>query len=287
MSNFRTNPRGRALRLVTSEDESEKRFVCLACRWRSDDRFLMCLGCGALDSCADSETSDEDEPVRASRDRALNARFIEARKVSFVPTGRPAWDKVLGGGAVAGASVIVKGRKGTGKSTSVLGVAMTIARELGGKVLYVTSEMPREHVRMLFDQSGLPPRELGRLFIQASGSTEDAVTDADLLEPAVVVWDSIQRMRVADRLGERELVDTVGEAIACGKRHGSTSFLISQVTKSGEVVGPSGLEHDVDVVLELRRTRTGRMVVSCPEKNRFAPTPARALEGSPRRRRRR
>jgi DNA repair protein RadA/Sms len=197
---------------------------------------------------------------------------------AFISTGRPPWDRVLGGGVVRGSSVLVAAPRGVGKSTAALSVALHVGELVGGQVLYISAEMPAQHLVRVALELGATPATLRRLFIQTSSATEDAAADIDKLRPVVVVWDSIQRMRVGGRFGDRELRETVELAIAKGQTVNAVTLLVSQVTKDRTVSGPSSIEHDVDVVLELRKTRAGRIVVACPDKNRFAPTPARAVD---------
>ncbi len=287
MRKLSTNPTAPHLTLVTSEYHESQAYRCLACLGTSDEHFSICPGCGELDTCAPIEEERGPETPTEPVKRARNARFIETRKLSFVSTGRPAWDRVLGGGVVRASSILLAGKKGVGKSTCALAVAMHVAGELGGDVLYASAEMPEERIVWMAGRIGLTRHELGRLFVNDSKELSDIVRDVDELAPAVIVWDSIQRFRVQGRLGDRELVETVGMALERGAAHEAVTFLLSQVTKEGTPVGPSGIVHDADVELWLRRTRGGRIAVDCPEKNRFAAVPARALEGAPAKRRRR
>jgi DNA repair protein RadA/Sms len=287
MRKNRTNPTANGLRLVTSEYHPPSEYRCLACNGTGDERFLVCPGCGAAETCVPIDEERGPEPSEPTRQRAINARFIAARKLVFLPTGRPAWDKVLGGGVVRAASFLVAGRGGVGKSTSALSVAMHVGAELGGAVLYASSERPADWVKQLALRIGCSSRELDRLFVTDTRDLADVVEDIDRLSPVVIVWDSIQRFRVDGRLGDRELVETVATALERGAAHEAVTLLLSQVTKEGTPAGPNGIDHDADAVLFLRRTRGGRVAVECPEKNRFAATPARALEGAPKKRRRR
>jgi DNA repair protein RadA/Sms len=278
MGKNRTPQAGPGLTLIKGGNTAEKPYVCLSCEYGFDDRFSLCPGCGALGTCVYLGSAEDAQIVEPRRECAINARCIETKQIVFLSTGRPAWDVVLGGGAVRGSSVLVAATKGVGKSTSALFVALHLGKSLRGRVLYASGEMPAEHVIRLAHMLGAGPAELARLYIQTTGQTEDVAADIDELRPVVVVWDSIQRMRVAGRFGDRELRETVELAIAKGQEQKAVTLLLSQVTKEKAVLGPSSIEHDVDVVLELRKTRGGRVVVSCPEKNRFAPTPARAVD---------
>ena len=265
------------LTLLPGGNSAEKPYVCLSCSAEFDDRFALCPACSAPETCVYLGTRADAQVSDPGYECAINARCIEARQVAFLPTGRAAWDAVLGGGCVRGSSVIVAAPKGVGKSTSSISVALHLGKLMRRRVLYASAEMPASHVIRLARELGVQS-ELGRLFIQTTKQTEDVAADIDALKPGVIVWDSIQRMRVGGRLGERELVETVETAITKGQRLNAVTLLLSQVTKDASVVGPSGIEHDADVVLELRKKRAGRIVVSCPEKNRFAPTPATAVD---------
>jgi DNA repair protein RadA/Sms len=269
---------GPRLTLVKGGGNPEKPYVCLACEQDFDDRFGVCLGCGTVGTCVHLGSERDAQVVEPSRECAINATCIETKQIVFCSTGRPAWDVVLGGGCVRGSSVLIAAPKGVGKSTSALSVALHLGEKLRGRVLYASGEMPAEHVIRLSHMLGATKEQLRRLYIQTTGQTEDVAADIDELRPVVVVWDSIQRMRVAGRFGDRELRETVELAIAKGQRVKAVTLLVSQVTKDQTALGPSSIGHDVDVVLELRKTRAGRVVVACPDKNRFAPTPARALD---------
>ncbi len=242
MRKIRTNPTANGLRLVTSEYQPSSEYRCLACGGTGDDRFLVCPGCGAAETCVRIEDPAEPEPFQPERKRAINARCIEARQLAFLPTGRPAWDKVLGGGVVRSASFLVAGRGGVGKSTSALGVAMHVGAELGGPVLYASSERPADWVKQLAVRIGCSSKELDRLFVTDTTDLADVVEDIDRLSPVVIVWDSIQRFRVGGRLGDRELVDTVATALERGAAHEAVTLLLSQVTKEGTPAGPNGID---------------------------------------------
>ena len=281
-----TKPSAPHLTLVSADYHEPPSYTCLACSGTCDERFLLCPGCGAFETCVLIEDERGPETPDATPKRARNARFIVARKLALVSTGRPVWDRVLGGGVPRASSILVAGRGGAGKSTAALDMARHVARALGGPVLYASAEMPEERVRLMADRLGYSAKEIGALFITDTKELGDVVRDVGELEPAVIVWDSIQRFSVDGHRGDRELLRTVATALELGAALEAVTFLLSQVTKDGTPVGPNGIDHDADIVVFLRRTRGGRIAVDIPEKNRFAPTPARAYEGAVRRRRR-
>jgi predicted ATP-dependent serine protease len=164
-----------------------------------------------------------------------------------------------------------------GKSTRALGLALHVAELTRGKVLYGSAEMPAEHVRLYAERVGASKAALSRLWVQDSSNAIDLLDNIDQLAPAVVIWDSIQRMTWQGELGDTELRQVVHHAIDAGKRHKLVTILLSQVGKDGAFLGPNGIVHDVDVAIRL--TRDDRdLVVETPDKNRFAPTPMLARE---------
>src|SRR6202171_238766 len=137
--------------------------------------------------------------------------------------------------------------------------------------------MPAEHVRLYAERLGVSRADLARLWVQDSSDAFDVLDNIDQIKPAVVIWDSIQRMTWQGELGDTELRQVVHHAIDAGKRHRLISILLSQVSKDESYLGPSGIGHDVDVMVSL--TRDDRdLVIETRDKNRFAPTPARATE---------
>jgi DNA repair protein RadA/Sms len=184
---------------------------------------------------------------------------------------------VLGGGLVKPSSLLLYGPSGVGKSTRALGIAMHAASLLRGKVLYGSAEMPAEHVRLYAERIGVPARELERLWVQDSNDALDLLTNIEQIRPAIVVWDSIQRMTWHGELGDVELRQVVHHAIESSQHHGHVAILLSQVSKDQSFLGPSGVGHDVDVVVRLSRDDRD-LVIETPNKNRFAPAPASARE---------
>lgn len=259
------------------------RYYCIACHARHDDYSDFCDRCHRGDTLCEAASEDADgaaEDESPGRGRALRLASISPSLPPKVSTGRPAWDRVLGGGLTRPSSVLVQGPKGVGKSSSALRIADHVSQATKRPALYGASEMPKEHVRRLGDLLGLRMTEL---YINDSGHLEDMILDIESLRPTLIVWDSIQRFSVGSELGEIPLRQTVTRAIRAGNRVHAASLLLSQVTKENRFVGRSSIGHDVDVLLELgraggRRKDRGLITVACLEKNRFAPTPISATE---------
>lgn len=256
----------------------DRKFQCIACRVTCEEYADFCEICKKEDTIVERDFDSEVEEGEGARPRG-RARLLTDVSPSLPPktsTGRPAWDIALGGGLTRPSSVLVQGPKGVGKSTSALRIADFVSQRHRKPALYGSAEMPKEHVRNLANLLGL---KMSELYIQDSGHLEDMVSDIEELKPILVIWDSIQRFQVDGEFGDIPLRETVTGAIRSGNAVKAISILLSQVTKEDEFIGRSGIGHDVDAILSLRRREEKNEIwVECLEKNRFAPTPLSAHE---------
>ena len=125
--------------------------------------------------------------VAAGVAKARPLRDYTEQKSIRVGTGEEEFDRVLGGGLVPGALVLLGGEPGIGKSTLSLQTAMK-AKE---KVLYVSGEESPEQIRLRADRLGT----LGeRLLVLPETSTEGIVTAVKENEPDLLFVDSIQTL---------------------------------------------------------------------------------------------
>jgi DNA repair protein RadA/Sms len=251
-------------------------FTCLACHASLDEYADVCEVCFKEDTVCERDTAAE----AASEETRPRGGVHKLSSVSpslppKIRTGRAAWDIALGGGLTRPSSVLVQGPKGVGKSTSALRIADHVGTHHRKPVLYGSAEMPKEHVRRLGDLLGL---SMSHLYIQDAGHLEDMIEAIESLRPILIVWDSIQRFQVEGEFGDVPLRHTVAGAIRAGNAVKAASILLSQVTKEDEFIGKSGIGHDVDVILSLKKEARNEISVMCLDKNRFAPTPTMARE---------
>jgi DNA repair protein RadA/Sms len=183
-------------------------------------------------------------------------------------TGIPEFDRVLGGGLVAGAVVLIGGDPGIGKSTLLL--QALVAMSGASRVLYVTGEESAEQVALRARRLGL------------SGGSVDLFAEirleaiqAALLEqkPAVAVIDSIQTIYSSELTAAPGSVSQVKECAAqltrLAKQAGIPIVMIGHVTKDGTLAGPRVLEHIVDTVLYFEGDTHSSFRLVRAFKNRF------------------
>lgn len=203
---------------------------------------------------------------------ALPIGRVDAQLARPVPTGVSELDRVLGGGIVPGAVVLVAGEPGIGKSTLLLDVAARVARA-GRRALVVTGEESAGQVRMRADRVDAVHPEL---FLAAETELAAVLAHVDSVEPAVLVVDSVQTIAAPEIDGTPGGVSQVRHVatalIGVAKQRGISVLLVGHVTKDGAIAGPRALEHLVDVVVQFEGERGSRLRLLRAHKNRFGPT---------------
>lgn len=182
-------------------------------------------------------------------------------------TGSGEFDRVLGGGLVAGSVVLLGGDPGIGKSTLLLQI-LTQLGELNP--LYITGEESLQQVSARAFRLGLKSDDL-RLLIETR--VEDILSIAQKEKPGVMVIDSIQTM-YTDELqsapgGVAQVRESAAQLVRFAKQTQTTIFLVGHVTKEGTLAGPRVLEHMVDTVLYFEGDSGSRYRLIRAIKNRY------------------
>jgi DNA repair protein RadA/Sms len=195
---------------------------------------------------------------------------IDVEAARARPTGVGELDRVLGGGLVPGAVLLLAGEPGVGKSTLLLEVAKHYAA--AGTALVVTGEESAAQVRLRAERTGaLHPR----LWLAAETDLSALLGHVDAVNPGLLVVDSVQTVAspvVDGAAGGVTQVRAVAAAlIAVAKARGIATVLVGHVTKDGAIAGPRVLEHLVDVVLHFEGDRHSSLRLVRAVKNRFGP----------------
>ncbi|RJQ88591.1 DNA repair protein RadA [Amycolatopsis panacis] len=184
-------------------------------------------------------------------------------------TGVAELDRVLGGGLVPGAVVLLAGEPGVGKSTLLLEVAYQWA-VTAGRSLYVTGEESAGQVRLRAERTG---NVHGEMFLAAESDLSAILGHVDAVKPGVLIVDSVQTMASPQVEGSPGGVTQVRAVtaglVALAKERGLPVVLVGHVTKDGSVAGPRVLEHLVDVVLQFEGDKHSTLRMVRGIKNRF------------------
>ena len=211
---------------------------------------------------ADAPASWDSSPIRFTE--------ITGVEVPRVSTGIAEFDRVLGGGVVAGALTLLGGDPGVGKSTLMLDVAAHLASS--AVVLYASGEESGQQIKMRGERLNLQSRDL---HVYPEMSVEKILAAAEQLHAKVVVIDSIQttfseKLEMAPgSIGQ--VREVASQLLFWTKKNHVPVFLIGHITKDGAIAGPKALEHIVDTVLYFEGPRQHPHRIVRTIKNRFGP----------------
>ncbi len=247
-------------------------YICGRCGYESVKWLGRCPDCGEWDSLAEEKRVPRPRAA-GTTPRAMSLADCSTRKdTGRMITGISELDRVLGGGIVPGSMTLVGGDPGIGKSTLILQLLATLARD-GRKVLYVTGEESAEQIRMRADRLGI---QENAIYLATENCVESVAALATELKPAFLAVDSIQTIYSEDIGSAPGSVTQVREStarlISLAKGTGLPVVLIGHVTKDGSIAGPRVLEHMVDTVLYFEGDRGQVYRILRTVKNRFGST---------------
>ncbi len=260
------------------KSKSKTVYVCTQCGCEVPKWQGKCPDCGSWNSFVE-ETRTTGGPAAkaaASERRAAPAKVkaltdISADESVRYHTGMKELDRVLGGGIVPGAAILVCGDPGIGKSTVLLQMCRTIDPDL--RILYVSGEESMRQVKL----------RANRLDVGGENVLLTAATDAEEIyetilaeKPDVVVVDSIQTISLSSITSSAGSVTQVRECtqllIGACKGNEIPLFIVGHVNKDGGIAGPKVLEHMVDTVLYFEGDRNLSYRILRAIKNRFGST---------------
>ncbi len=249
-------------------------------------RLYACSSCGARQlkwqgqcpDCGEWNTLTETAPAGPSRathggaapSGAALTRLdsIEIAQVRRRGSGLAELDRVLGGGLVPGAVVLIGGDPGIGKSTLLLSAIANLSRDGGG--CYVTGEESLDQIGLRADRLGV-----GQAPVQLLSETcvERIIGALPHKPPDVLVIDSIQTL-YSENLESApgsvaQLRECAAQLVRFAKQQAVSTVLVGHVTKEGTLAGPRVLEHMVDTVLYFESDLGSRFRIIRTAKNRF------------------
>ncbi|AKU92289.1 DNA repair protein RadA [Vulgatibacter incomptus] len=255
-------------------------FVCQACGHRSIKWLGQCPSCKAWSSLSEEVAEARGGEVRPAWGAGGTGlaptpiRAIEGDEAARIRTGIAELDRVLGGGVVPGALILLGGDPGIGKSTLLLAALDRLASSGGGRpVLYVSGEESLRQTKLRGDRLGASSENL---LLLAETDAERVLAQAEKLAPLALAVDSIQTLFLPE-LGSApgtvsQVREVAGRLMAFAKRTDTPTFIVGHVTKDGSIAGPRILEHMVDTVLYFEGEASHTFRVLRAHKNRFGST---------------
>lgn len=250
-------------------------YRCAECGWTAAKWVGRCGQCQAWGTIEETGPAPAVRAVTAlaPTQAAMPIDQVDAVAARFRPTGVGEFDRVLGGGLVPGAVILLAGEPGVGKSTLLLDIAARVAQSGRGAVLYVTGEESASQVRLRAERIGaLHPG----LLLAAESDLSAVLGHIEHHSPELLVIDSVQTIASAQVEGAAGGVAQVRQVaaslIAAAKARHLPVVLVGHVTKDGGIAGPRVLEHLVDVVCQFEGDQHSRLRLVRAIKNRYGPT---------------
>ena len=253
-------------------------YSCQSCGYQTPKWMGRCPECGGWDTLVEEVVTEGDRfqaapsATRVAAPEPESILSIETLEEPRMPSGIPEFDRVLGGGIVAGSLVLIGGDPGIGKSTLMLQALDGLAQN-GRRVLYVSGEESKGQIHLRSQRLGVSS---GSLLVVTEIHVDAILALLETQKPAAVVIDSVQTMYNAELASAPGSVGQVRETtmklMVAAKKSGIPIFLVGHVTKDGAIAGPRVMEHMVDTVLYFEGDTNHIFRVLRAVKNRFGST---------------
>ncbi len=247
-------------------------YVCMECGFSSPKWLGKCPECGTWDSLQEEVIGGNSNDLMTSMVSAMDVQTMAAIDLNAgqpIPTGMEEFDRVLGGGLVPGAVILLAGAPGIGKTTLLTHTLMNLAQK-GHRVLYVSGEESASQIARRAKRIG---HLSDRLLLACNSDARAIVQGIRETRPGVVAIDSIQTMHLPDVPGVpgsmSQVRHTSSMLMDLFKELQIPAFIVGHVTKQGGIAGPMVLEHMVDTVLSFEGDRSHQFRILRAVKNRY------------------
>jgi len=245
-------------------------FFCQSCGYESPKWLGKCPGCGEWNTFAEEKVT----VVKRSSGKGKMKAQVPVRLSEIKPLDEPRihmpseeFNRVLGGGLVAGSLTLIGGEPGIGKSTLLLQNILSIRNK---SILYVSGEESASQLKLRADRLG---KISDNTLILCETHLDNIFTQIENVEPQLVIIDSIQTIASDDIDSAAGSVSQVRECAAALLRYAKESnvpvILVGHINKDGAIAGPKVLEHIVDTVLQFEGDRQHLYRLLRAIKNRF------------------
>ncbi len=249
---------------------AKTQYACHRCGYISTKWIGRCPSCQQWNSLVEERTGNGTDALPSWDSTPVPFDRITGAETPRIPTGIEEFDRVLGGGVVPGALVLLGGDPGVGKSSLMLDVGSRLAET--AVVLYASGEESAQQIKLRGERINIATT---RLHVYAEMSVQKIITAAEQLGAQFVIIDSIQTT-FSDKLemapgSVGQIREVASQLLFWTKRANVPVFVIGHITKDGSIAGPKALEHLVDTVLYFEGPRQHPHRIVRTIKNRFGP----------------
>jgi len=250
--------------------EKNIEFVCSSCSYTSAKWLGRCPNCGEWNTFV-QVTHERESKGPAKEVHSVKLKAITSDTKKRILTGMEEFDRVLGGGIVSGALILIGGDPGIGKSTLAL-IVMDAISKAGKRVLYVTGEESLQQLKLRAERLRIDDS----IDVLAETDLDAIFNTIESNKSQVVVIDSIQTIESlttsAPRGSVAQLKEITDRLMRFSKQNEISFLIIGHVTKEGTIAGPKLLEHMVDTVLYFEGDSNTNYRLLRAIKNRFGST---------------
>src|SRR5581483_11849119 len=252
-------------------------YACQSCGGTQTKWQGQCPACGAWNTLVEELVARPPgalAPAKGARGRGLAFEGLADTTLAppRITTGVEEFDRVCGGGVVPGSAILLGGDPGVGKSTLLLQVAASAARQ-GRACAYISGEEAVEQIRARAQRMGLADAPVK---LAAETALRDILEGLKREAFDLVIIDSIQTLwsdaHEAAPGSVTQVRAAAGELVRLAEKRGVAVILVGHVTKEGTIAGPRVIEHMVDAVLALEGERGYPFRILRGAKNRFGAT---------------
>jgi len=247
--------------------KAKKAYVCNDCGAHSVKWAGQCADCLAWNTLSETRVA-RPMLVAGSANKAVALEQLGDDLDTRYATGFAEFDRVLGGGLVPGAVVLLGGDPGVGKSTLLQQVTANLMQDVA--VCYASGEESLRQIGQRAIRLGVDATGMNLL---ADTSLHNVLSEVVHCKARVLVIDSMQTMtseEISSAPGSvAQLREGVGRLVQFAKQNDVSVFVIGHVTKEGAIAGPRVVEHMVDTVLYFENDPASRFSLIRSVKNRF------------------
>lgn len=257
-------------------------YVCQSCGHQSRKWLGRCPDCGEWNSLVEERVIGHQgsknsslaataltSALRLRKADSISYADVESQDEARISSGIAEFDRVLGGGIVAGSLILIGGEPGIGKSTLLLQVADCLSHE-GLSVLYISGEESERQIKMRGERLHIIAQNL---LILPETNLDQIFEEIKRIRPAAVIVDSIQTVfspGIESAPGSiSQIRGAASQFLLVAKSTGVPFFLIGHINKDGAIAGPKALEHIVDTVLYFEGERHQNHRIVRATKNRY------------------